>query len=219
MNVQPATRFEWPVYADATFAGLSILVPAPLVDDALEGFFRKRMPRRIAGARGRTLPDEVDAELREEGKGWGASLLMMPVTLTVGLAKRLSRKVLYFLTVKAATDGLSYYWHRALLLDHMLAAGHLDSAESARISRQAMDQVLVKTAGPLRGLANQLVTRVQNVPQLLRRAREGDEKDAMEQAREPLEQQWGAVAGYLQTVAARYEEARRQLQARQPAAR
>lgn len=218
MNAQPATSFEWPIYADATFAGLSILVPAPFVDDALEGFFGRRMPRRIAAARGRVLPEEVEAELREDGTGWGASLLRMPVTLTVGLLKRVSRKVLYFLTVKAATDGLSHYWHRAFLLDHALAAGHLESAASARVARRAMDQVVVKTSGPLRQLARQLVTRVQNVPQMLRRAREGHEEEAMQQAREPLEQQWGETAGYLATVAARYEEAYRRLQVQHPAA-
>lgn len=218
MNAQPTTSFDWSIYADATFAGLSILVPAPFVDDALEGFFRKRMPRRIAAARGRVLPDEVEAELREEGSGWGMSLLRMPVTLTVGVLKRVSRKVLYFLTVKAATDGLSHYWHRAFLLDHAMAAGHLESAASARIARRAMDQVLVKTSGPLRGLARQLVTRVQNVPQLLRRAREGHEEEAMQQTRGPLEEQWEENAGYLKTVAARYEEAYRQLQNQHAAA-
>lgn len=218
MNAQPTTRFEWPLYADATLAGLSILVPAPFVDDALEGFFRRRMPRRIAAARGRVLAAEVEAELREEGGGWGAALLRLPLTVTVGLLKRVSRKLLYFLTVKAAADGLSYYWHRAFLLDYMLAAGHLDSAESARLARQAMDQVLVRTSGPLRQLAGQLVARVQDVPQLLRRAREGHEEEAMRQAKEPVEEQWGAAAGYLPTVAARYEEALRELRARPPAA-
>lgn len=213
MNAQPTTtRFDWSIYADATLAGLSILVPAPFVDDALEGYFRKRMPRRIAAARGRTLPDEVEAELREEGSGWGAALLRMPVTLTVGLVKRLSRKVLYFLTVKAATDGLSHYWHRAFLLDHALAAGHLESAASARMARRAMDGVLARTSGPLRGLARQLVTHVQNVPQLLRRARAGHEEEVMQQARGPLEGQWEENAGYLQSVAARYDAAYRRLQ-------
>lgn len=213
MNPQPTTtRFDWSIYADATLAGLSVLVPAPFVDDALEGYFRKRMPRRIAAARGRTLPDEVEAELREEGSGWGAALLRMPVTLTVGLVKRISRKVLYFLTVKAATDALSHYWHRAFLLDHALAAGHLENAASARIARRAMDGVLTKTSGPLRQLARQLVTRVQDVPQLLRRAREGHEEEAMRQASGPLEEQWEENAGYLKTVAARYDEAFRQLQ-------
>ena len=31
--------FDWPMYADATFAGLSLLVPIPLLDWVFEQFF------------------------------------------------------------------------------------------------------------------------------------------------------------------------------------
>lgn len=53
---QPQTAFEWPIYADATFAGLAVLFPIPLLDWALEEYFRRRMPRTIARYRHHTLP-------------------------------------------------------------------------------------------------------------------------------------------------------------------
>jgi hypothetical protein len=45
-----ATDFDWLVYADATFAGLAILLPFPFVDSWLEGYFRRRMPGDITRA-------------------------------------------------------------------------------------------------------------------------------------------------------------------------
>jgi hypothetical protein len=125
------TDFEWSRYADATLAGLSVLIPVPFVDDAFEAFFRRRIPGAVARSRGRTLSAEVRAVLDEEDGGRGGCAAL-PARLVVGLFKRLSRKLLYFLTVKQAADSLSHYWYRAFLLDHMLASGHLDSADSAR---------------------------------------------------------------------------------------
>ncbi len=210
MNERPRTRFEWPIYADATLAGLSVLVPVPFVDDAFETYFRKRMPERIARARGRVLTEEVEAELTREG-GWLGSCLLLPVRLTVGLLARLSRKLLYFLTVKKATDRLSHYWYRAFLLDHMLAAGHLQSPRSARTARRAMEQVLAASTGPLRRLAGQVVTAPRDVAEMLRRARRGEEDDDLRQTKGELEDRWGDVAGHLETVAVQYDDVYRQL--------
>lgn len=212
MNAQPRTRFEWPIYADATLAGLSVLIPVPFVDDAFEAFFRGRMPRRIARTRGRALAEGVEAELAERTGGWWAGSLALPIKLTVGLVKRLSRKVLYFVVVKEATDRLSYYWRRAFLLDHMLRAGHLETPGSAQIARRAMDQVLAETSGPLRQLAGHVVTHSRDVWQMLRRAREGQEDEALKETKGQLEERWGEAAGDLETLAARYEQAYRQIQ-------
>lgn len=212
MDERPRTRFEWPIYADATLAGLSVLIPVPFMDDAFESYFRRRMPERIARARGRELPAEVEAELTGGDGGWLRSCLMLPVTLTVGLLARLSRKLLYFLTVKKATDRLSHYWYRAFLLDHMLAAGHLETPRSAAIARRAMERVLAATAGPMRGLATQVISASRDVGEMLRRARRGEEDAALRQTRGEMEARWGDVAGHLDTVAARYDEVYRELQ-------
>lgn len=199
------TDFEWSRYADATLAGLSVLIPIPFVDDAFEAFFRKRIPGAVAHARGRTLSSEVRAVLEEGADGGGCATL--PARLVLGLFKRLSRKLLYFLTVKQATDRLSYYWHRAFLMDHMLASGHLESPDSARTAHQAMDELLATTAGPLPRLAQQMVAQMRNVWPALRRARRGEESDEVRQTRKDLERRWNELGGHLSAVAARYDEA------------
>jgi hypothetical protein len=200
------TDFDWSRYADATLAGLSVLVPVPFVDDAFEGFFRGRIPGAVARSRGRTLSGEVRAALGEEDGGRGGCAAL-PVRLTVGLFKRLSRKLLYFLTVKQAADSLSYYWYRAFLVDHMLASGHLESADTARDAHRAMEEVLATTAGPLPRIARQVVAQTRNVWPALRRARRGEEAEEVRETRNLLERRWSEIAEHLGSVAARYDEA------------
>ncbi|HEY0019805.1 MAG TPA: hypothetical protein VGC13_26130 [Longimicrobium sp.] len=199
------TDFEWSRYADATLAGLSVLIPIPFMDDAFEAFFRKRIPGAVAESRGRTIPGEVRAVLQKEGGGGGCAAL--PVYLTVGLLKRLSRKLLYFFTVKQAADRLSYYWYRAFLVDHMLASGHLESTELARVAHQTMEELLATTTGPLPLLARQMVTQMHNVLPALRQARRGEEADEVRKTRNLLERRWSDFAEHLTAVAARYDEA------------
>ena len=200
------TDFDWSRYADATLAGLSVLIPIPFVDDAFEGYFRKRIPGAVARSRGRTLSGEVRAVIEEEDAGRGGCAAL-PARLVVGLFKRLSRKLLYFLTVKQATDRLSYYWYRAFLMDHMLASGHLESPESARVAHQAMEELLASTAGPLPRLAQQMVAQMHNVWPALRQARRGEEPDEVRQTRNLLERRWNEFAEHLGDVAARYDQA------------
>jgi hypothetical protein len=205
MPSERSTAFEWSRYADATLAGLSVLVPIPFVDDAFEAFFRKRIPGAVARARGRALPADVRAVLAEGDGGGGCATI--PIRLTLGLLKRLSRKLLYFLTIKAATDRLSHYWSRAFLIDHMLVSGHLDNAASARAARQALDEVLTTVAGPLPRLARQVIASTRNVWPALRRARRGEEAEEMRQVRSEMEGHWDEAAGDLRTLAARYDAA------------
>jgi len=207
MPDERTTAFEWSRYADATLAGLSVLIPIPFVDDAFEGYFRRRIPGAVARSRGRSMPAEVRAVLDEEdavGRGGCATL---PLRLTLGLLKRLSRKLLYFLTVKTATDRLSHYWYRAFLLDHMLAAGHLADPGSARAAHRAMEQVLATTAGPLPQVARQMVASSRNVWSALRLARRGKDSEEVREMRSQLELSWSEIAGQLGLVAARYDEA------------
>jgi hypothetical protein len=200
------TAFEWSRYADATLAGLSVLIPVPFADDAFEAFFRRRISGAVARARGRELPAEVRAVLDEResaGGGWAS----IPVRLTVGGLKRLSRKLLYFLTVKTATDRLAYYWYRAFLMDHMLEAGHLDDAATARVASRAMEEVLATTRGPLPHLARQLVASSRGVWPALRQVRQGREAPEVQRLRAQLQGGWGEIAGQLGSVATRYDEA------------
>ena len=104
--VQPVPKFDWAVYADATFAGLAILIPIPLLDVFVEWLFRRRMPQAIAKRNGRKLSRPIVFHLNNRpGKWWGCFL--WPIALTLLLLKRLFRTILYFLTIKEATDNLS----------------------------------------------------------------------------------------------------------------
>lgn len=205
MPSERTTAFDWARYADATLAGLSVLVPVPFLDDAFEAFFRARIPGAVARSRGRAITEEARTLLGEgEGRGGCATI---PVRLTLGLLKRLSRKLLYFLTIKSASDRLSHYWSRAFLIDHMLVSGHLESAASARVARSAMDEVLRTAAGPLPRVARQVVASSRNVWPALRRARRGEEAEEVRQVRSELEGHWDEAAGDLRSLAARYDAA------------
>jgi hypothetical protein len=208
MPSERTTAFEWSRYADATLAGLSVLIPIPFMDDAFEAFFRRRIPGAVARSRGRSLPADVRAVL---GEGDGSGCATLPLRLTLGLLKRLSRKLLYFLTVKSATDRLSLYWSRAFLIDHMLMAGHLESAASARVARQALDEVLTTVDGPLPRLARQVIASTRNVWPALRRARRGEEAEEVRQVRSQMEGHWTEAAADLRSLADRYDAARARL--------
>ena len=207
-DAQPNTAFEWPMYADATLAGLSVLVPVPFLDDVFEGFFRRRMTRTIARGRGVAVPDAVQKEIGAGEGHWLAGCLLLPVRLFLELLKKLSRKLLYFLTIKESSEQLSYYWHRAFLLDYMIASGHLDSVESARIARAAMEQVLEATGTPLTTVARQVISRSHHALRTLRRAREGQEDEEIQQARQEMAARWGEFAQHLEGVARHYDAQR-----------
>ncbi|HYW09089.1 MAG TPA: hypothetical protein VE913_19170 [Longimicrobium sp.] len=204
MPDERTTDFDWSRYADATLAGLSVLIPLPFVDDAFESFFRKRIPGAVARSRGRTISDDARAAL--EANAGGSGCVTFPLRLTVGLLKRLSRKLLYFLTVKQAADRVSYYWYRAFLVDHMLASGHLESTESAWKAHRAMEQLLATTTGPLPRVAQQVVAGMRNVWPALRSARRGEEAAEVRETRNLLERQWNDVAEHLNSLAASYNE-------------
>jgi phage shock protein A len=89
----------------------------------------------------------------------------------------------------------------------MLAAGHLESTDSARAAHQAMEELLANTAGPLPRLAREVVARTRNVWPALRRARRGEEADEVRETRNQLERRWNDLAEHLGEVAARYDEA------------
>lgn len=207
MSTHPTTDFDWQLYADATFAGLAVLIPIPLLDAAVEGYFRRRMVRTLARRRGTTLPPAVADHLTREGCNW-SGCLMWPITLTWVLLKKLSRKILYFLTVKEATDKLSFYWHRAFLLDYMLAQGHMATVEAAVHGRAALEETLANsTTSPLLQLAGQVIANARHVGRSLWRiGRRNQEDETVAQSRSLMDAQWAESSAYLETLAHRYDE-------------
>ena len=204
----PRTAFEWAIYADATFAGLSTLIPIIGVDWLFEQIFRRRMPQSIAEYRNHKLLPFAKDHLNKSDAGCLKTLLMLPLILTIGLLKKLSRKILYFLTIKEAIDQINYYWHRAFLIDYMLSVGHLDNEESTRIARIAMDEVLEESVvSPLLQLAEQVVKRTRHIFRTLRGARKGTEDDVVAQKKSLMIERWGEFEAYFETIAARYDQA------------
>ncbi|MCL4299271.1 MAG: hypothetical protein KJ077_26285 [Anaerolineae bacterium] len=203
---RPQTAFEWPLYADATFAGLAVLFPIPLLDWALEEYFRRRMPRTIARHRRRTLPLAVIRAVNGPQRGCLSTGLRFLVRLPLELLKRIFRKLLYILTIKEATDQLSNYWQRAFLLDYALAAGHLNTVESARQAQQIMEEVLKSSPSPMIKLARMVLLSPLQVMRLLRRAFNSQTPIAAPQQQNVLRQQWSAYQDYLQALAERYQQ-------------
>jgi hypothetical protein len=210
------TTFDWAMYADATLAGLSLLVPIPLLDNVSESFFRKRIPKSVARSRGAVLSDEVLDELGR-GEGWWAGIKGLPKALTLGLLKAISRKLLYFLTIKAANEQLGYYWLSAFLIDYAIAVGHLDSIDTAKTAREAMKEVLEHTTTPMRQVSAQVVKRSTHLWKSLRGSDEGLQEAVLELAREEMAAHWEEYGQYLEDAAERYDAAYLRHAASQPA--
>lgn len=215
---EPRTSFDWAVYADATFAGLSLLIPIPLLDLAFEQTFRRRMIKTIARRRHCKLPPQVVAEINRGDGDCLQSCLAWPVILIYQFLKQFSRKILYFLTIKEAVDQLNAYWHRAFLLNHMMLMECLNDVESARTARIALDETLNNiSASPLRQLAQQVVSIPSRALRTLRRVRRGREDESVAETRSLMARTWANFSDYFEALAAQYEETYRQVAARRAA--
>lgn len=206
-------EFDWLVYADATAAGLAVLIPLPVLDWLLEQYFKRRMAGVIAKRNGRAITPAIRRALDTRGKGLWPGCLMWPVRLVVYLLRNIYRTLVFILSIKDATDNLSYYWHRAFLIDYMAHRGDLDSLERAQIGGAAMNEVLDSiTTSPLTGLARQIVERGrltirQALRLLFRWRRKQEEPQAISESRKELTSQWSALRGYFAGIARRYNEA------------
>lgn len=199
-------KFDWAIYVDATLAGLAILIPIPLLDVLFEWLFKRRMPQAIAKRNGRSLSTNTIRQLNQSRLSCMGCLLW-PLQLIWLLLKRTYRTILYFLTIKDASDKLSYYWHRAYLLDFMMQRGDLDGEEEAALAAQALQQLLNSlTISPLTQLAQQVVT---NVHHILRASwrwlRRKQEDEMMSQTRSQMANAWRDLSGYFAEVTAHYQ--------------
>jgi hypothetical protein len=178
------------------------------------------MPTAIARRRGVQLSRQVINEIIKEPVTLGGCLRAMfiwPIKMTWELLKILSKKILYFLTVKESTDQVSFYWHQAFLIDYMLLVGHLESVETAQIARQAMEKTLAAaTTSPLSQLARQVVQGTGHIFRLLRRAKRGKAEDeALQKPKSEMRQHWADFSDYFKDLARRYYEIYQQLEASQ----
>ncbi len=211
-TIAPDEKFEWPLYVDATLAGLAILIPIPLLDLLFEWIFKRRMPQAIAKRNGRTLSPETVRQLNRSSFSC-LGCLLWPLELVWLLLKRTYRTILYFLTVKEATDKLSYYWHRAFLLDLMMARGDLNGTEESALAAEALHQVLDNlTTSPLTQLAQQVVANVRHIfRSSWRWLRRKQEDEMMAETRSQMANAWRDLSAYFAQVAVRYEQQLEQL--------
>ena len=204
---KPPTEFDWAIYADATFAGLSPLIPLPFVDLAVEWYFRQQMIKSIGKRRQKRISSAVIKAINYKSQGcWGC--LWLQFWIVIELFKELWRTVFYFLTIKDSITALSYYWHRAFLLAYSLDCGHLEDVTTALIANRAIEQTIAQeSADPLRQVAQELL---QGTRHLLRTMwgwfRHHDEDQNVIETKEKMAKAWQNLEGYLLNFAARYTE-------------
>lgn len=207
IEAQESAQFDWIVYSDATFAGLAILIPIPLLDVAFEQFFRRRMPRIIGRQNGMKLSPRIQMELNRGRFSCLQSCVMAPILLTLLLLKRIFRTILYFLTIKESSDLLSLYWHRAFLLDYMCKVGHLQDEETATIAAEALREILDSiTTSPLTQLAKQVIALPHHILRSLRRVRQGKTDADIEKTRNLMARTWDNFSDYFIELAEQYDQ-------------
>jgi hypothetical protein len=199
-------RPEWWVLADATLAGLSVLIPLPGLDLLVEAFFRHRIAPSIARHRHVRLETWILARLGSGGE-WLTlhGCLLLPLRAVIWLVKRLVRKLLYVLTVAEAAEQISAYWHRAFLVDHLVRSGCLQrSGPQAERAIALFRQVLEEAdTSPLVGLARQVAGSPRRALRVLQRLRRGEAVPTADQA--ALDAGWPAIQASLAAVAARFD--------------
>jgi hypothetical protein len=115
-RVEPAGQRT--LLAHAILAGLTPLIPVPVVDDLAKNYFRRRLVRRLAAANGRSLSGrELDALVRERGRGCVRGCL---AAVFIYPLKAAFRKVFYFLEWKRAVDLTSRTYHFGYLAGYSL---------------------------------------------------------------------------------------------------
>ncbi len=204
------TVFDWRIYADATCAGLTALVPLPFVDLAFEGYFRRRIPATIARVRNRKL---AEGSRRRLGRSSGRLVsiegcVTVPLGVLRYLTKKIWRKIIYVFAIADATSMVSAYWYRAYLLNHIINAGHVGQDVDWRRSTSVFEAVLRETdTGPLLGLARQTVSSVHRVLRLLILARRRGAAEETESLSKILRSHWEAAETSLVQLAVRYNDA------------
>lgn len=209
-NNKPNTTFDWAIYADATLAGLAVLIPIPLLDAVFESFFRRRIPATIARRRQHVLTPVALQAINTSGNEWSTlayGCLLWPLRFLFELLLQLTRKLLYFMTVKRAVDALNYYWQRAFLLDYMLQQGHLDDTGQIDKALLALEATLAEsTISPLRQLARQILWGPVRLLRMLWHARQGQEDNTLDTTRSTMARVWDHFDNYLLSLTQRYTE-------------
>ncbi len=126
----------------ATLAGLTPLIPIPLLDDIFYRHFLRSMVKRLAATHAQE-PSNAEIEILTAQKGRGCALGCLGTVLLYPL-KKVLRKIFFFLEWKRAADTISHTYYFGYLIQTALAEGWIQSHGAARV-RAAIDDVLART--------------------------------------------------------------------------
>jgi len=202
------TEFNWRVYAEATCAGLAVLIPFPFLDLFFELSFLGKMPRAVFAVRRVAVTEGQLAVLRRnDDKLFSArSCATVPVAAMLYVLKRISRKILYFLTIREATEKLSEHWHRAFLLDHIATRGFLTADPTAQVAKSALEATIkAADTSPLQHLARATIRRAGRVLRVLNRVRKRGPGPVIEAQEQRLEGAWEDLAGHFEALGAEFD--------------
>jgi len=130
------------IVSHSVLAGLTPLIPIPIIDDLARVYFVRRLVRKLTASRGYTPSDaeiKILADERDSGclRGCAIATLLLPFKL-------IFRKVFFFLEWKRAVDTASHVYYQGYLVDCSLAEGWCFPAgpRSFLETREAIDAVL-----------------------------------------------------------------------------
>ncbi|HEV8483867.1 MAG TPA: hypothetical protein VGV87_09995 [Blastocatellia bacterium] len=109
------------IVSHSVLAGLTPLIPIPIVDDLARVYFVRRLVRKLAAANGYKVSEEeikILADERDSGclRGCAIATLLLPFKL-------IFRKVFFFLEWKRAIDTASHVFYQGYLVDCSLLEG------------------------------------------------------------------------------------------------
>ncbi len=192
----------------AVLAGLTPLIPVPLVDDVVKRYFQRRMVRKLAAAHRRRLND-ADVESLADDQDSGCLSGCLTTVLLVPL-KAIFRKIFFFLEWKRAVDIVSRNYYQGFLIDYALSQNFL-TERSPKDIRAAIDFVLSQLTTSLidrsvKGIFNQSQTVLRNAARLLqnslrqitRRASQTQVAEVLESVQPQEEEEIAGIVGQLE---------------------
>lgn len=211
----PPAAFDWRRYGSATLAGLTPIIPLPLLDDFVEHLLARRVPAAVADARGQTLSPAAARAFKASDKTWSdraVGCLMMPIWFLIKLPLKLFKKVLFFLLVRSVANKLAEHWSRAYLIDVALQRGDLDDPASAERSAALIRRLVQEADEPLVDAGKQVFRQIRRLPlrSLLRKAEHdqqaAQQDDTAQATRQQVDRKWNQIARQLETLGHRYAQ-------------
>jgi hypothetical protein len=197
----------------SVLAGLTPLIPIPLLDDLVKTYFKRRMVRKLAATHTQFL-NHTDVATLADDPDTGCLLGCLTTAIVYPL-KAVFRKIFFFLEWKRAVDVVSHTYYQGYLLECALGEKWIEPAGPRRPEevRAAIDGLLLQLNTSLieravKGIFNQSKTAVKGAARLLQsrlralRGKPSEEEvaQAVEALEEQEERELEGVVGQLQNA-------------------